>query len=342
MKHTLKLLPVQSISATPMEYIMVTKSGKVTKQGAGISFFYRPAVSTVIRIPLEYQSIPFLLNLHTADFQSLRVQGLLMYHISDPQALASKMDFSLEKQNDALNTLQQWITLAVQTQLTAVVQETPLREALKKNSQWREWLTEVLSGLSSLTSIGISVDDVNIENITPTPETANALEAEAREAILQEADDALYQRRKYAVEQERVIAEAEIQTEVSLENKRQEKQMQELDNRQQRQQREVEIQHQSLLAETELEVKRSEMVKTKVANDAIQASASTAALAERMRALAELPGESLKALAVSQMPLDSVLADAITTLVNNAEKIDGVHFGNGMLEELVNKARQKK
>jgi len=55
--------------------------------------------------------------------------------------------------------------------------------------------------------------------VKPTPETARALEARAREAILREADEAIYERRKFAVENERTIKQSELDTEVAIEEK---------------------------------------------------------------------------------------------------------------------------
>ena len=56
--------------------------------------------------------------------------------------------------------------------------------------------------------------------VKPKPETAKALEAEAREALLRRADEAIYTRRNAAVEQERMIKENELATEIAVENKK--------------------------------------------------------------------------------------------------------------------------
>ena len=58
-----------------------------------------------------------------------------------------------------------------------------------------------------INSLGIEVLGLSLLAIKPSPETQRALEAETREQILQEADDAIYTRRNSAVEQERKIKE---------------------------------------------------------------------------------------------------------------------------------------
>ena len=60
-----------------------------------------------------------------------------------------------------------------------------------------------------------SVTNINILSILPNKETARALEAETRENILREADDAVYKRRNAAVEQERKIKENELNTQIA-------------------------------------------------------------------------------------------------------------------------------
>lgn len=59
-----------------------------------------------------------------------------------------------------------------------------------------------LAQAPSLLNAGLEVLNFSILAIKPVPETSKALEAEARERLLREADDALYSRRNNAVEQQ--------------------------------------------------------------------------------------------------------------------------------------------
>ena len=67
----------------------------------------------------------------------------------------------------------------------------------------------VLAASPTLAALGVELLGFSILAIKPVPETAKALEAEARERILRQADDALYARRHSALEQERIIRENE-------------------------------------------------------------------------------------------------------------------------------------
>ena len=69
-----------------------------------------------------------------------------------------------------------------------------------------------LAAATEITALGLEVLGVSVMAIRPTPETAKALAAEAREAILKAADDAIYARRNAAVEAEREIRESELET----------------------------------------------------------------------------------------------------------------------------------
>ena len=85
-------------------------------------------------------------------------------------------------------------------------------------------IVDKLEADESITKLGVSIVGVNILGINPNAETRKALEAAAREEILKEQDDAIYMRRNAAIEQERIIKENEINTEIKVAEKEREKQ----------------------------------------------------------------------------------------------------------------------
>jgi len=102
----------------------------------------------------------------------------------------------------------------------AVTQRFSLREILTKGDVL---VAEVLPALRkdpAVLLLGIEVLGFSILSLKPTPEMAKALEAEAREALQRKSDDAIYLRRNNAVEQERIIKENELATEIAVEAKR--------------------------------------------------------------------------------------------------------------------------
>ena len=71
-----------------------------------------------------------------------------------------------------------------------------------------------------LAPMGVELLNLYFLTINPTPEVARALEAEHRESLLRIADEAIYARRAAAVEQERAIKQNELNTDISLEQLR--------------------------------------------------------------------------------------------------------------------------
>jgi regulator of protease activity HflC (stomatin/prohibitin superfamily) len=96
----------------------------------------------------------------------------------------------------------------------------PLRNALGQSDNLVSSLQQGLQNAEAIASLGIEVLGLSILAIKPTLETSRALEAEAREQILREADEAIYAQRNAAVEQERSIKENKLNTEIAIENKK--------------------------------------------------------------------------------------------------------------------------
>src|SRR5690606_10739139 len=81
----------------------------------------------------------------------------------------------------------------------------------------------LLNGLRASEAVqllGVELLSVAVLSVRPTPAMARALEAEAREALQRKSDEAIYERRTAAVESERRVKEAELQTGVMVEQRR--------------------------------------------------------------------------------------------------------------------------
>ena len=100
------------------------------------------------------------------------------------------------------------------------LQTLSLRDALRASDALVREVTKGLAASTEISSLGLEVLGLSILAIKPNAETGRALEAEAREQLLREADEAIYARRNSAVEQERAIRENELNTEIAVENKK--------------------------------------------------------------------------------------------------------------------------
>ena len=77
----------------------------------------------------------------------------------------------------------------------------------------------------AIKELGLEVVTVSILAVSPSMETKKALEAATREQIMQQQDDAIYKRRNAAIEQERIVKENELNTEIKVAEKEHENQM---------------------------------------------------------------------------------------------------------------------
>ncbi|QLQ30720.1 MAG: NrtR-regulated NrtX [Candidatus Thiothrix singaporensis] len=334
---------IKFYKADSSTYVIKTVNGKVRQQGKGLSFFYNAVNTSIAAIPVNVQEAPFIFNLQTADFQSITVQGQLSYQIADPVKTVEMLNFTLKKNNsgwlseDPLK-LADRVIRSVGAVIQNRVENTQLRDALRLSQELADNLRERFREDAAFAAIGITLLDITISAIKPSPETARALEAEAREAILQEADDATYARRKSAVEQERMIREAELQTELSVQQKEQEIAESRLSNERTLLRASAETERERLQANIEAETQRQSLVELEVANSRQQADAEAYAIAARMNAFKQLPVDNLKAMALAKMQPEQLMAMAFESLAQNAGKIGELNITPDLFGQALQKA----
>lgn len=211
----------------PTEYVLVYRGGQERRAGAGLSFFYWAPTTSIVSIPISTADVPFILNEMTGNFQAVTVQGQLTYRVADPRALAGVLNFAVDPRTRAFvstdpEKLAQRIVNAVQAQLRGELSRRALDEALRTAAAIAAAVLAGVRADPTLAAMGVECLSLFITAIKPTPEMAKALEAEYREGLQQRADQAIYARRAAAVEQERRIKENELNTQLLLEQRRQE------------------------------------------------------------------------------------------------------------------------
>lgn len=337
---------IRYFKADSSTYVIKTSGGKIRQQGKALSFFYNAASTSIAAIPMNVQEAPFIFALQTADYQEVSVQGQVSYRITEPASIADLLNFTLKNNGQAYVSedplkLGDQVVRMVQAIVQARVQAVTLRDALGLNQELVVSIRKGLAEQAAQGALGIGVVNVNIAAIQPMPETARALEAEAREAILKEADDAIYARRKFAVEQERTIKEAELKTELIVQQKEQEIEESRIANERAILRGTNETERERLAAEIEAESRRSELVDLKVTNGKQEADLEAYSIVARMRAFTELPVENLKALALANMEPEQLMAMAFESLAQNAAKIGELNIAPEMFGRMVSKAVRK-
>ncbi|MCL6417719.1 SPFH domain-containing protein [Aestuariirhabdus sp. Z084] len=335
---------IKYFKADSSTYVVKSVDGQVRRKGKGLSFFYNAATTSIAAIPVNAQDVPYIFNLQTADFQSVKVQGQVTYQIVDADKVTEMLNFNLGKDGisyvseDPLK-LSDRVVRSIQTLVQTRVQAETLRNTLGMSQRLVELIRSRLTDAAFLQATGLGVSDVAISAISPTPETARALEAEAREAILKQADDAIYARRKSAVEQEFTIKEAELETELSVQQKEQEIAESRLANEREILRGQTATERERLQAKIDAENQRNSLVSLSVSNQKMEAEAEAYSISTRMKAFKELPVDNLKALALANMQPEQMMAMAFDSLAQNAGKIGELNIAPDMFNQLARKVK---
>lgn len=320
------MFTIKYYKADASTFVIKTVNGKVKRKGRGISFFFNPMTTDIAALPINVQEAPFIFGLQTSDYQSVRVQGQVSYRIDDAEKTADMMNFSLNRDGVSFKSedpmrISDRVMRSIQTTVQSALQASTLREALTSVQSLVQVLKKSVAEDMSIREMGMSVLDVSISAITPTPETSKALEAVAREEILKRSDDAIYGRRKSSVEQERTIKEAELETEMSVQQKQQEMEEQRVANERALLSGQALIDQERLQAQIDRETQRKSLVEQSAENNRIEADSEGYAITARIEAFKALPVENLKAMAMANMQPEQLMAMAFESLAQNAGKI---------------------
>ena len=331
------------LKATPNQYVIKYNRGKITKKGRGISFFYSKASTTLAIIPMESAEVPFIFTELTNDFQDLAIQGQITFRISRPELIAELLDFSHDGRGylrEDQKKLPARVLNILQEEVKRVVEGKSLREILSASSQVNGAVLPAIQNNREIQGLGLAVLGLGITSIKPTPETSRALEAEMREKILQEADEAIYRRRNAAIEQERSIEENQLNTDIAIEEKK--RQILEKQLISEREELEARAAMERLKMEQRLqeEEQNTELVRLKTENARKEAEAEGFKIAELMRGYNTLDADILEAVKYSGMTPPQLLADSFRQLAKESGKIGNLTIAPDLVTELLKTGRQ--
>jgi len=336
------MLGIRFIKVEPTEFILQFRRGKVVREGAGLSFFYFAPTTSLVRIPVGSVDVPFIYEEVTADFQTVSIQGQLTYRVAEATKLSELMNFTLapngkEYASDDPKKLPQRLVNHTQVLTRASLKSLCLKEALGQSDALVATLRKGLQSAEMIASLGIEILGLSILAIKPTPETSRALEADAREQVLREADEAVYSRRNAAVEQERGIKENELNTEVAVENKKRQIKEAQMDAEKSVQQKKREIREAEMAGKIALEERNKELVALATANAREEADSKAYAVTAMMKALAGTDPRTLQALTSVGMEPGQLVALAFKELAENSDKIGQLNMSPELLRELLHR-----
>jgi regulator of protease activity HflC (stomatin/prohibitin superfamily) len=211
----------------------------------------------------------------------------------------------------------------MQTLTRAVTQRMLLRDVLVSSDAIVDEVLSKLKSSEAVTTLGIEILGLSLLGIEPTPETARALEADAREALQQRADEAIYARRNAAVEQERLIKESELNTEIAVETKKRQ------------------IRETQMAAEIAIEQQRSQLIDRRVENERKDADSRAYVITETLKPLRDLDWKTLMMLGGKGADPKAMIAMAFQGMADNAQKIGELNVSPDLLKSLITSAAGK-
>jgi regulator of protease activity HflC (stomatin/prohibitin superfamily) len=341
MSHIRRRAFLRHLRGAPTTWVHHQVRDRVRHQGSGLSFWYRPLVAVLSEVPVDDRELPLLCHARTADYCDVTVQATVTYRISEPARAAERLDFAIDpyQGHPRARPLEQIATLltelAQQPALDLLAQMS-LTDALTAGIRpVRESMAAALADDDRLAGIGVTVVSARVVAIRPEPELERALQTPTREAVQVDADRATHARRAQAVEQERAIAENELQNTIEL--SRREQQLVE-------QQGANELRRQQLAANASLTLANAEADRLRIltAAEADQERARATARADGVRAvgLAEADSEAARMAAYRDLPPAVLTALALRELAGNLPEIGQLTVTPDLLTKVLGQLAQ--
>jgi len=331
---------IKFIKIQPTTYLLQYRGGKIVREGLGLSFFYYAPTTSLVAVPVASTDTPFIFQETTADFQTVTIQGQVTHRVGDPKRLAGLLNYTLARDGETYASedpekLPERVIHVINVLARAELQKLPLREAIRASDDLVKAVKTGLVASEEITSLGLEVLGLSILAVKPTPETARALEADAREKMFREADEAVYARRNSAVEQERAIKENELNTEIAVENKKRQIRETQMDAERAVQEKKHLVQKEAMAANIGMEGERKKLVSLAAENARAEADARAYGVETTMKALAGTDARVLQALASTSMKPEQLIAFAFQELAGKAEKIGQLNISPDLLRELL-------
>lgn len=327
----------------PTEYVMKIKKGRIIQEGLGLSFFYNTMTTSMMVLPTTAFDTSFVYDdIMTADFQKINVQGDISYTIADYKKAAKMVDFSYRNQKrdqehtltEARQKMAKRVMNLAKVYTTKYISTKNIRQVIKSADELADILKTALKEDETIQELGLKVIAISILGISPQPDTRRALEAATREEILKQQDDAVYKRRNSAIEQERIIKENELNTEIKIAEKEREKQEKSMETKRMMQEKQAELDAGRIANDIALEEENQKLVELQTENEKKKSEAKVYDSEVLLRTFAGVDTEIIKALAVSGMDSKALIAKAFAEIGDKADKIGVLNVSPDLLEAL--------
>lgn len=322
-----------------MNYVIHYQSGEITKEGRGLSFFYFSPNSSIVSIPIQSNDFQFVFKETTKDYQEVSLQGQITYKVKFPKQLAENLDFTVNTRKEYIKNdfekIQQRIINEAQTASASIIQKLDLKEALRQLEKIEQEIFENVQNSKTVIMLGLEILGVNVLAVTPNPDMARALEAQTRESLQKEADQAIYERRNFAVEQERIIKESELNTEIAIEEKQKQIVEKRMETDVVKQENDQKLKVMRMASNISLEEKKQQLVDIQVSNQKKEADAQEYVLNATLKPYKEMDWKTLMAISNNGNDASNNIALAFRELADNAGKIGKLNISPELLGSLI-------
>ena len=316
----MSLFGFRYLKAPATMFVVQYRGGRIRRKGTGLAFYYFAPWSMIAQAPTSTLDVPFAFTEVSADFQEVIAQGTVTYRVADPELLMTMLDYTVDRlgryTSDDPSKLKERIVQSAQSGARSFIQSKPLRDVLTSAHDLMAVVRDSLQSTETLSTLGVEVMEVTIASLRAEPEISKALQAESREQLLQEADEAVGARRNAAVEMERKIRENELLTERLVAEKEQE------------------VREAEMKADISVEEQRSSLVDIQVANRNKEAESEAKALEAMLGPVQGLDWRIL--LAMNGGDSGAMISGAFEQLAHNAEKIGELNISSELLQSLLN------
>ena len=326
------------VKTEPTQYVIQHRNGRPVREGSGLSFWHFEPSSSLVILPTASVNEPFIFAEVTSDYQEVTIQGQITYRIKDPRRTSALLNFTTRKGayvSEDPRRLSQRVIDQVQVAMRAEIQRMLLRDVLVAGEGLVASVAAALQTHPTFEALGLELLGLSVLAVKPKPETAKALEAEAREALLRRADEAIYIRRNAAVEHERTIKENELATEIAVENKKRQVREAQMEAERSVQERRMQIQREEMTGRIGLEEQNQQLVGLACANAREEADTKAYGLDAMMKVFGGADPKLLQALASVGMQPGQMMALAFRDLAENAAKIGQLNVSPDLLREIM-------
>lgn len=328
----------------PTEYVMKVKKGKVIQQGLGLSFFYNTMTGSIMVVPTTAFDASFAFtDIMTSDFQSISVQGDISYIITDYEKASKMVNFSYKDKKEYTEVLKEAkqkmakrIINLTKVYVTKFISGKNVREAIISADELAGTLKTAMKNDETIQEFGLELISISILGIMAQNDTRKALEAATREEILKQQDDAIYKRRNAAIEQERIVKENELNTEIKVAEKQKEKREKEMEMKRLVQEKQAELDAQKLANDIRLEEENCKFVDLQTENEKKKSDAKAYDSEVLLKTFAGVDKDVIKALVTSGMDSKALIAKAFVEIGDKADKIGVLNVSPDLLESLSN------